>query len=78
MALEEIMKDIKRGAERAQEHGALGWFVLNYPCFCVSGNMFHRIDDETRISYLPVPKKTFKKNEQEQTFCAGSHLALSQ
>ncbi|PVD34647.1 hypothetical protein C0Q70_05924 [Pomacea canaliculata] len=25
MALAEIMKDIKRGAERAQEHGALGW-----------------------------------------------------
>ncbi|KAK7489853.1 hypothetical protein BaRGS_00018875 [Batillaria attramentaria] len=24
-ALEEILKDIKRGAERAREHGALGW-----------------------------------------------------
>ena len=30
LAVEEILKDLKRGAERAREHGALGWYAFYF------------------------------------------------
>ena len=37
--MEEILKDLKRGAERAREHGALGWYVFQFSGFQANENI---------------------------------------